>query len=714
MALISPILDDRTQAQLAEELRRRIPVYAPQWTDHNPTDPGIALLELFAYLGESLLYRFNQVPETTYVEFLRLLGVQPRAARPAQVLITAETDDPKGVQVLRGSEAVAGDISFETDDEVYAWPLDAVGAGKTKVEDSAIAAERRQDALNRPGVPKDKKPVFYRTVLTAQDPTAPDVVAIDVSAQVDRSLWVALLARDTTDLAELAGRTLFLGVAFDERLERSFPLEKLTEDETERFRSQVLADDPPPTQWQLWVGPGTESNTGFVDLPVLGDTTRGMATTGVVKLELPQPFPALAPAAGLAGSPPPLDDEETAAKVVAWLRVSRPATQDIGDAIGRVLWVGTNCVAATQSRTPAPELLGSGTGDGDQRYLLTHSPVLERTVQVQVEESGRWVDWEEVESFSASAAADRHFVVDHDHGAVVFGTARVPQLGERIRVPSYRYGGGARGNVPAGAVTQLPQHGAVSRATNPLPARGGTDRVDLAAALDAIPGEVQRQDRAVVPEDYRALAEEVSGVARAEVLPLFHPDTPQERAAGVTSVVVLPDEDVRSPEAPMPDIGLLRRVAAYLDARRLVTAELYVIPPEYVRVAVSVSVQVQAGYQVDAVRRWTEQILHQYLSAVPPQGPDGGGWPLGRSVRAAELEAVVVQVEGVEYAVGTRLARLDPAPVELDVVQLSSWQLPEVATITVVADPSGAPDPTVPAQEPVPDTVPVPLPVEVC
>ena len=54
---------------------------------------------------------------------------------------------------------------------------------------------------------------------------SPDVVPIDVSAQVDRSLWIALLARDTADLAELAGRTLFLGVAFDEQLERSFPLE---------------------------------------------------------------------------------------------------------------------------------------------------------------------------------------------------------------------------------------------------------------------------------------------------------------------------------------------------------------------------------------------------------------------------------------------------------------------------------------------------------
>ena len=56
MTLISPILDDRSFAQLKDELVRRIPVYTKEWTDHNETDPGIALLELFAYLGESVLF----------------------------------------------------------------------------------------------------------------------------------------------------------------------------------------------------------------------------------------------------------------------------------------------------------------------------------------------------------------------------------------------------------------------------------------------------------------------------------------------------------------------------------------------------------------------------------------------------------------------------------------------------------------------------------
>lgn len=384
---------------------------------------------------------------------------------------------------------------------------------------------------------------------------------------------------------------------------------------------------------------------------------------------------------------------------------------DIGDAIHEVLWVGANCVGAVQSQTPPPELLGTGTGDTDQRFPLTHSPVLPQTVRLQVEEAAGWTDWVEIDNVGRSTAEDRHYVVDHVHGAVAFGAGRVPQIGERIRVLSYRYGGGAAGNLPPGSVTSIPAAPAVT-VTNPLPAVGGADVVTLGEALDAIPGEVHRRDRAVVADDYHALALEVAGVARADVLPLFHPDTPTVEAAGITSVVVLPDSDQRNPDAPMPDLGLLRRVAGYLDVRRPVTSELYVIPPEYVRVAVSVGVEVREGYQVDAVRRWVEQILRQYLSAVPPGGPDAGGWPLGREIRAAELEAVAVQVEGVELAVGTRLATVDPTVVERARVPLAPWQLVELTEVTVV---SGEPaEPGAPLAATPPPLVPVPLPPEVC
>ena len=74
MGLEVPQLDDRTFDDLLTEARSLIPAVAPDWTDHNAADPGIALLELFAWLAEMLIYRADQVPDAQRQAFLRLLN----------------------------------------------------------------------------------------------------------------------------------------------------------------------------------------------------------------------------------------------------------------------------------------------------------------------------------------------------------------------------------------------------------------------------------------------------------------------------------------------------------------------------------------------------------------------------------------------------------------------------------------------------------------
>src|SRR5262249_20230337 len=74
MPLQLPNLDDRRYADLVEEARRLIPTYAPRWTNHNPSDPGVTLLELFAYLSELLIYRLNRVTSANVISFLKLLN----------------------------------------------------------------------------------------------------------------------------------------------------------------------------------------------------------------------------------------------------------------------------------------------------------------------------------------------------------------------------------------------------------------------------------------------------------------------------------------------------------------------------------------------------------------------------------------------------------------------------------------------------------------
>jgi predicted phage baseplate assembly protein len=72
-------VDDRTFEDLVAEAKQRIAAYLPEWTDHNESDPGIALVQLFAWLTETSLFRLNQVPDDRmYVSFLDLIGFAPR------------------------------------------------------------------------------------------------------------------------------------------------------------------------------------------------------------------------------------------------------------------------------------------------------------------------------------------------------------------------------------------------------------------------------------------------------------------------------------------------------------------------------------------------------------------------------------------------------------------------------------------------------------
>ena len=77
MVLPAPNLDDRKFQDLVDEAKRMIPRYCPEWTNHNLSDPGVALIELFAWMSEMILFRLNQVPDRLFVHFLNLVGIEP-------------------------------------------------------------------------------------------------------------------------------------------------------------------------------------------------------------------------------------------------------------------------------------------------------------------------------------------------------------------------------------------------------------------------------------------------------------------------------------------------------------------------------------------------------------------------------------------------------------------------------------------------------------
>ena len=116
-----PKLDDRSFHDIVEEAISMIPRYSPDWTNHNPSDPGITLIELAAWMTDLLIYRLNQVPDKNYVAFLNLLGIKLRAPRAAKALVrfalvegATKQRVPRGTQVSTPQATEEHTVTFET------------------------------------------------------------------------------------------------------------------------------------------------------------------------------------------------------------------------------------------------------------------------------------------------------------------------------------------------------------------------------------------------------------------------------------------------------------------------------------------------------------------------------------------------------------------------------------------------------------------------
>jgi len=137
MALVPPNLDDRTFAQLVQEARQRIMATCPEWNDLSIADPGMVLVEVFAYLTETMIYRLNRVPDKVYVEFLRLLGVSllpPEAASVSLVFKRSRPSD-KPLEIPRGTRVSVSRAESGKEPPVFvlARPV-SIAPGSTEAE----------------------------------------------------------------------------------------------------------------------------------------------------------------------------------------------------------------------------------------------------------------------------------------------------------------------------------------------------------------------------------------------------------------------------------------------------------------------------------------------------------------------------------------------------------------------------------------------------
>ncbi|WP_406012048.1 putative baseplate assembly protein [Streptomyces sp. NBC_00984] len=615
MALPSPNLDDRRFQQLVDEAKRYVQQRSPEWTDHNVSDPGVTLIETFAYMVDQLLYRLNRVPDKNYSAFLDLLGVTlfPPSVARAEVDFWLSAPQPETVRLPAGTEVATSRgeaeeaVVFSTSDDLSIVPSSLV-----RLVTAPVSGDQT-DRTAPLGAGKDI-PCFQSR------PEPGDALLFGLPTAVPRCI---------------------VAVRLDSRVEG-------------------VGVDPrqPPLVWEAWDG------ARWVTCQTGTDSTGGLNRPGEVIVFVP---------AGHTVS-------VTAGTRAGWLRC-RVTAPEPGQPFysesptireAEVFTVG-GTMDVEHAETVLDVPLGSSEGVAGQRFSVSRVPLLldgEPPV-VQVSSAEGWQVWTAVEHFGASAPHDRHVRIDAVSGEFAFppevrepdGTMRaygaVPEKGAQLRVPRYRTGGGAAGNVARGAICVLRSSVPyVAGVDNREAARGGVDGETVENAKVRAPNILRVQERAVTAGDYEAIAREAApSLRRVRCLPAVAGE------GGAVRVLVVPDAVADEGgqlrfEQLIPSDSVLSTVTARLDERRLVGTRLLVEPPAYQGVTV-VARLVTAGGDVDRVRAEAVAALFRHIDPLRG-GAEGTGWPFGRPVQYGEIFAVLQGVRGVGLVEEVRMFPADP------------------------------------------------------
>jgi predicted phage baseplate assembly protein len=618
MALPSPNLDDRRFQQFVDDAKRYIQQRAPEWTDHNVSDPGVTLVETVAHMADQIVYRLNRVPEKNHLAFLDLVGITlfpPSAARTDVTFwLSAPQEEPVPLPV--GTEVAT--LRTEREEAVVF---------ATERELSVVPCALRYLVTQRPG-----EPVADRTADLAE---GKDLMCFAESPRPGDCMLFGLTAAVPHCAVVLELDSVVDGVGVDPR--------------------------QPPLVWEAW------TEDGWIACEVDRDGTGGLNRPGEVILHMPGGHTLSRTGGQEAGwlrcrvtEPLPGQPFYTTSPTV---RAAEAFT------IG-----GTT--TAVHAETVYDEALGESTGLPGQRLRLAHFPVVGDSppVLLQTAEHDGWTDWDVVPSFAASTSHDRHITLDCATGEIAFGPAvrepdgtlraygAVAPKGAVIRAVRYRTGGGRAGNVARGAIrvlrTSVPY---VSEVVNREAARGGVDAETVEEAKVRAPITLRAQERAVTLRDYEELARRAAPeTARITCLE----GEEGEHGAYAVRVLVVP-QAVPDPggrlrfEQLVPGDGLLRRITRHLDERRLIGTRLAVGPPFYQGVTVVATLHAFRGVDTDRVRRQAHDALYRHLDPLTG-GADGRGWPFGRPVQSGEVFAVLQRVPGVELVDDVQLHPADP------------------------------------------------------
>lgn len=602
-----PELDDREYEDLLAEAKKVIPATADAWTDMNPHDPGVTIVELLAWLTESYVYQLDQVTDRHREKYLRLVGERRRRPRSASVELSLSPPGqdvaiPAGTR-LEATDGTGTTRRFETDHDVVC--TDAELAAVVTVDETGVTDNTE---------PNDTEGMFFRAFGESAHSGAALCLGFDGDPfeGVDRcSLSVAY---HDDDLPDPDGEA----------------------DDHETFVPSVEVVWEYCTDESRWA-----DDDAWDRLALLGDGTDRFYDGGAISLGRPPGYQPTTPGDHGVGLHDP---------GLVWLRCRiRTSGYEIPPQFDAVR---TNVVTASHRITDADVTLERVESDvpalDGQRFAFPDAPVQSVTVAVD------GTTWSEVPDFDASGPDDRHYVLDPEAGEVRFGDGErgaVPPADATVVATSVVYGGGDEGNVPESTAWNFaaPERelGEGLRCADvsitPLgPATGGQDMESIEAAFRRVKRDRRVPYRGVTAEDYAAIARRTPGLRIARTTVAVGTDDGRPEV----TVVVVPYAPVDCSK-PEPSEGFLAAVQRQLDARRLLTDRVTATGPTYVGLTIDVEARTRRTYAGVGQETAVRTAIEEYLDPLRG-GESGDGWAFGRGVSEAELAEALGSLEMVD------------------------------------------------------------------
>ncbi len=697
MPIPVPNLDDRRFDDLVEEAKRRLSSHLPELTQLAPGDPVHSIIDLFAFYTETILYRANLIPERQRRVMLNLLQIPLRPAKPSRGVVCIDTGS-RSVQLptlLRAGTQLSGKNQHVTTlGELQPTPLSLSVAVKQALSEEQLGAMglssadlKAQFGLRASDTPQAFQPRHFEL---GKD-------TLSLQSSIDGYFYLAMLAPKPIvsridELREnLAGITLNVAIA---------PADDIEEDEISSLKRRTLL-------WEL-MSENEENESLPIPLEVIEDSSIGGRQCGTVRLRLPNNVALLTALtlnnndpmyAGFGDSPPELPAAIATQRIAFWLRLSCPDEPKLS--LG---YLGVNGIDITGQGIARDVMLGIGTGRPEQSLSLGYNDIDADSLQLDVEEEGHWVPWQRQDFLIGFNQNDRVFQLDASAGVISFGDGldggMRPPAGKKIRAAQFLFGGGNASNLRAGEIKELQNVSERLSVRHEWPCSGGRNAETLAQAERRLPQYLSHRNRAITKTDFQwlVLNNPVNPVARVDVaeglLPGNRLESLRENVPGVVSVFVLPPQQPPTSRAtlratPRPSRGLLKDIFQYLLDRVAIGTELYVLSPEFIPLAIGISIDVLDKETEQETVQAVQNAIVSFLWPLAPGGIHAEGWPMGGNVKTSELITQAARVAGVRSVNKVRLFTPKTKNKQWrtlglnEELSLTRYQLPELLGVSV-------------------------------